>query len=90
MALKECQEMVTKTTSDLEEHLEEIDNKLQAISLRGARILGEDTVERVDQARTNVFEDVSAAQDAHQVIAATLGDLISAKRVTAGLGISIQ
>ena len=36
--------------------------------------------------RTNVFEDVSAAQDAHQVIAATFGDLISAKRVTAGVG----
>jgi len=39
--------------------------------------------EQVDSVRTNVFEDVSAAQDAHQVIVATLGDLISARQVTA-------
>ena len=42
--------------------------------------------EYVDQVRTNVFENVSAAQDAHQVIVATLGDLISATRVTADVG----
>jgi hypothetical protein len=39
--------------------------------------------EQADQFRTNVFEDVLAAQDAQQLIIATLGDLISAKRVTA-------
>ena len=42
--------------------------------------------EHVDQVRTNVFEDVSAAQGAHQVIVATFGDLISAKPVIAGVG----
>ena len=42
--------------------------------------------EQVGQVRTNVFEDVSTAQDAHQVAVATLGDLISARRVTAGVG----
>lgn len=42
--------------------------------------------EHADQVRTNVFEDVSAAQDARQVIVSTLGDLISAKRVTADTG----
>src|ERR1700722_15754927 len=41
---------------------------------------------QVHRARTNVFKDVSAAEDAHQVIVATLGDLISAKRVTARIG----
>jgi len=30
------------------------------------------------------FEDIEMADDGHQVIVATLGDLISAKRVTAG------
>ena len=39
--------------------------------------------EQADQFRTSVFEDVLAAQDAQQLIIATLGDLISAKRVTA-------
>jgi hypothetical protein len=42
--------------------------------------------EHVDQVRTNVFENVSAAQDAHQVIVATFGDLLSAKQVTAEVG----
>jgi hypothetical protein len=42
--------------------------------------------EHVDKVRTNVFEDVSAAQDAHQLIVSTFGDLISAKQVTAGAG----
>jgi hypothetical protein len=38
---------------------------------------------QVDKVQTNVFEDVSAAQGALQVIVATSGDLVSAKRVTA-------
>lgn len=41
--------------------------------------------EQADQFRINVFEDVSAAKDAHQWIGATLGDLISAKQATAEL-----
>ena len=41
--------------------------------------------EQEDEDRTNVLEDVSTAQDAHQVVVATLGDLISASRVTAGV-----
>ena len=34
--------------------------------------------------KTNVFEDVSIDDDSHQVIVATLGDLISAKNVKTG------
>jgi hypothetical protein len=41
--------------------------------------------EQVDKVQTNVFEDVSSAQEAHQVIVSTLGDLISATRVSAGV-----
>lgn len=40
----------------------------------------------VETVRVNVFEDVTAAKDAHQVIVSTFGDLISAKRVTADVG----
>ena len=39
---------------------------------------------QAESARTNVFEDVSAAQEAHQVAVATLGDLVFARRVTVG------
>ena len=40
---------------------------------------------QAESARTNVFEDVSAAQGAHQVVASAT-DMISAKRVTAAAG----
>lgn len=106
--LEEFQDKLTATTSDLQEHLQKINNRLQRLPSPGTRILGEDTAERkrvqeeidsikqclavctqasekADQVRTNVFEDVSAAKDAHQLIISTLGDLILAKQVTAGL-----
>ena len=40
--------------------------------------------EQTAQTRVNVFEDVSMADDGQQVIVATLGDLISAKRIVVG------
>ena len=39
---------------------------------------------QAEQTRTNIFDDVSAAEDAHQLVVSTLGDLISAMRVSAG------
>jgi TolA-binding protein len=42
--------------------------------------------EHADKVRTNVFEDVTAAQDSDQVVVSTVGDLILAKHVTAGVG----
>jgi hypothetical protein len=39
---------------------------------------------QVDQDRINVFEDVVMSDDGQQVIVSTIGDLISAKRITAG------
>ena len=38
--------MITNTTTDLEEHLQEIDDKLQALSLRGLTISDEGAAER--------------------------------------------
>ncbi|RMZ91198.1 hypothetical protein DV736_g1556, partial [Chaetothyriales sp. CBS 134916] len=46
-------------------------------------ICGEAT-EQVSAEHVNVFEDVRAADDGHQLILSTIGDLISAKRVTLG------
>jgi hypothetical protein len=105
--LKECKERLTNATSNLERHLQEIENRLRTLSSQGASISGGDAVERervqeekesikqclsicteasqqVKESRTNDFGDVSVGKDGHQVIVATLGDLISAKRVTAG------
>ncbi|KAF1809595.1 hypothetical protein P152DRAFT_403061 [Eremomyces bilateralis CBS 781.70] len=40
--------------------------------------------DQADQTRTNEFEDITMADDGHQVIVSTLGDLISARRITVG------
>jgi len=86
--------------------LHEIDNKLQIISSRRARMADQDAAERksvpeqldsimqslrtfveashaVNNPRTNVFEEVSATEDAHQVVVSTNEDLVSAKQLTA-------
>ena len=39
---------------------------------------------KAEKRRINVFEDVLSNNDAYQVVVATLGDLISTKRVTTG------
>ncbi|KAI9709020.1 MAG: hypothetical protein M1828_002554 [Chrysothrix sp. TS-e1954] len=43
-----------------------------------------DASRQADQVRMNVVEDVTATDDSHQIVVATLGDLISARRITAG------
>ena len=105
-ALEECKKGLTDTTSRLERQLEDINNRLQNLSQRSgasneqateqARIKEEmDSIKQclnicaqaAEQAapnRINVFGDVVLADDSHQIIVATLGDLISAKNVTAG------
>ena len=100
--------MITNTISELEEHLQKIDNRLQNPSLRGARMSDEiaaegqqvqeesesikqclsicaQASEQLDKVRINVFDDVSSDQESHQVVVSTLGDLISARRVNAGM-----
>lgn len=107
--VKDYKSLLTNTTSDLDERLNEIDARLQTLSTEGTTISVEDAAERdrmqeekdstkqclticaqasqhVDQVRTHVFEDISADIDAHQVIISTSGDLIVAKRITAGVG----
>lgn len=39
---------------------------------------------QANKERMNVFEDISLADDGHQVLVSTIGDLISARRITAG------
>lgn len=55
-ALQECEDILTKATVDLEEHIQEINSKLQTLFIQGAGMLGEDAT-----IQTNVFKDVSAA-----------------------------
>jgi hypothetical protein len=57
---------------------EEIDSIKQCLA-----ICAEASVQ-AGQDRTNIFEDVSMTDDGRQAIVSTIGDLISAKRITAG------
>lgn len=60
---------------DIEEQIDGIKHCLE---------ICDDATVQANQARTNVFEDVRAGDDANQVVVSTLGDLVSAKRITAG------
>ena len=100
--LKEYKELITNTTSDLEDHLEQINSKLQSISLPGTLISGEDEAERqqiqeerdstqqcldicahvftqIDQIEPNAFINISAP---YHTPVTTLSGLTSAKQVT--------
>jgi hypothetical protein len=108
-AIQEFKEILANTTTNLEEHLQNLDDKLEALSIPESSTVDEEIAEKgriaeeidsirmcllvcnhaakhILEVRTNVFEDVSAAEDADQIIVSTFGDLISAKRVTAGVG----
>jgi len=58
-------------------------------SLQQSLKICNDALRHAEQIRVNVFEDVVADTSAKQLIVSTLGDLVSAKRVTAGKG-SVQ
>jgi len=64
--------------AEQESILEEINSVKQCLAIC------EHASKRAGQKGINVMEDVSIAEDGQQVIVSTIGDLISAKRVTAG------
>lgn len=57
---------------------EELDSVKRCLSICA------NAAEEVGRERVNVFEDVSMVDDGHQLIVSTIGDLISAKRVSIG------
>ena len=104
--LNQCKMGLFQTTSQLREQLHRINDQMRSSSQRHA-VSDEQAIEQerireelrsVEQSlkicseaaekalpdRIHVFEDVSMADDGDQIIVATFGDLISAKRVTAG------
>jgi hypothetical protein len=105
--IEDVKDMITNTTVDLEKRLQDIDEKLQALPLRGLALSDKIALERrqiqeerdstqqglsicahvstqVQETRSHTFDDISIAEGAHQVVITTSGNLISAKRVTAG------
>jgi len=104
--LKEYKDLITNTTSDLEEHLQEIENKLQSLSSQGARIsenekadlkeiqqekdstkqclvICAEVSEHVEKYRFKLLEDISAPPNTHQVLINRIDGLRSSKQDTA-------
>lgn len=104
---KICKEKLSDANTKLESHLQDINSRLRNLALPGPRSSNEQAAEQekiqeeldsikqclaicaqasmqANKERTNVFEDISTADDGHQVLVSTIGDLISARRVTAG------
>ncbi|OAT05043.1 hypothetical protein BDBG_16393 [Blastomyces gilchristii SLH14081] len=81
-------------SSDLEKHVKRLKARLEAMSqavkmektadLRQCLAICAEASEQTKQMHFNEFEDVLSADDAHQVIVSTLGELISVKRITTG------
>lgn len=106
-AFKACKDRLAITTTELEKHLQNVNNRLQHLSSQLPKASDEQAAEKekieeemdsikqclaicaetssqADKNRTNVFEDISMADDGYQVFVSTIGDLISARRITAG------
>ena len=104
---KVCKERLSTTSTLLEEHLQNINNRLARLSSEPPKQSDELAAEQnrmkeelesikqclaicsqatmqADKERINDFEDVYMTDDGQQVVVSTIGDLISAKRITAG------
>ena len=73
------EDIVTEEYSDGQSSKEELEE-----SIKQCLDICTKATEEVAQDRVNVFEDVNMAEDGHQILVSTIGDLISAKRITAG------
>lgn len=97
-----CKNTMANTTSWLEKHLRNLDVQLRFLPKSGSNTVERENLQQEMEsakqclqicsqastlseiARSNVFEDVSMTDDGYQVIVSTVGDLVSAKRITAG------
>ena len=66
------------TNDDKDELLQEVQGLQRSLDIC------KNASKEADRNRTNVFEDISMADDGYQVIASTVGDLIFARKVKAG------
>ena len=103
--IKACKEKLSVTSTQLEKHLQDLNNRLQKFSspsptqskeaadeqdrmkeemesIKQCLVICSQAVKQAE--RTNDYEDISMADDGQQVVVSTIGDLISAKRITAG------
>ena len=96
-ALGECKAKMKAATLELQARLERLkDHATSSLAENPTRIRAEkesiqkclsicsEAADEAEKARVNVFEDVSMVEDSRQMIVSTIGDLISARRITAG------
>lgn len=100
-ALQDCCDRLETTSHGVGARMRALQEVLQSLSgldtsetvekerVQACLALCEDALRNVDQSRINIFEDVSVADNGGQYLVSTIGELISAKRISAGPG-SVQ
>ncbi|KAL8646083.1 MAG: hypothetical protein Q9226_007025 [Calogaya cf. arnoldii] len=103
--IQECKEKLRNTNYELENHLRKINSRLASLTVANSKTDKEAEEKRIqeekdcveqclgicaeaagqaDHDRTNVVEDISSGHGSYQVVVATLGDLIAARRLITG------
>lgn len=77
---KQRRSLSNEEAEDLKRFKEERDSITQCLAICT------EASDLADNPRTNIYEDITSADASHQLIVSTLGDLITAKRVTTGSG----
>lgn len=105
--LTEFQVKLLSSRKDFESRMNELDRRLYDLLEKGPHLTGEevrrlesmkeerdsisqclnictDASDLTGNPRVNIFEDIKSADDSHQLVVSTIGDLISAKHISTG------
>ncbi|KAF4207306.1 hypothetical protein KXV55_002483 [Aspergillus fumigatus] len=105
--LTEFQVKLLTSRKDFESRMKELDRRLHDLSEKGPQLTREealrlesmkeerdsisqclnictDASDLAGNPRVNIFENIKSADDSHQLVVSTIGDLISAKHITTG------
>jgi hypothetical protein len=105
--LTDFQVKLLTSRKDLESRVKELDRRLYDLSAKVPHLTGEETLrlecmmeerdsisqclnictdasDLASNPRVNIFENIKSADDSHQLVVSTIGDLISAKHITTG------
>lgn len=70
------------TSADHENERKRLQEEVE--SIKQSLMICEEASQKAQPDRTNVFEDITMADDGHQIMVSTFGDLICARKITAG------
>lgn len=78
------QQILQRRPASPNQHTQQQKLHAEIESIKQSIEMGTEVSKQVRSERTNVFEDITLADDGHQVIVSTCGDLVLAKNISAG------